>query len=88
MIYKFQALLRRLEAVKPTKGLNREYLLRSENTKKNRSRPSSACSSPGRLGTRTGFATGHHFNPRDNGSVHLDKSFKKRYSKPEWEAGW
>ncbi|XP_028405196.1 cilia- and flagella-associated protein 97-like [Dendronephthya gigantea] len=83
-----QALLRRLEAVKPTKGLNREHLLRSETSKKNRSRPSSACSSPGRLSTRTGLVTGHNFDQRDDGSVHSDKSFRKTYAKPEWEAGW
>ena len=82
----FQALLRRLEAAKPTKGLNREYLLRSQggSNKKTRSRPSSACSS-GRLSTRT---LASELNARDNNSVHTEKSSRKKFSKPAWEAGW
>ena len=82
-------MLRRLEAVKPTKGLNREYLLRSQTAgdKKNRSRPSSACSSSGRLSTRM-LATGHHFNLREDSSVHSEKSSRKKIPKPAWEAGW
>ena len=84
-------MLRRLEAVKPTKGLNREYLLRSQaaGDKKNRSRPSSACSSSGRLSTRMlATATGHHFNLREDSSVHSEKSSRKKNLKPAWEAGW
>ena len=82
----FQALLRRLEAAKPTKGLNREYLLQSQggSNKKTRSRPSSACSS-GRLSTRT-IASKH--NARDNDSVYTEKSSRKKFSKPAWEASW
>ena len=81
-----QALLRRLEAAKPTKGLNREYLLGSQggSNKKTRSRPSSACSS-GRLSTRT---LAPEQNASDNNSVHTGKSYRKKFSKPAWEAGW
>ena len=81
-----QALLRRLEAAKPTKGLNREYLLQRQGgrNKKNRSRPSSACSS-GRLSNRT-LVSEH--NGRDNDSVHTEKSSRKKFLKPAWEAGW
>lgn len=75
--------------MKPTKGLNREYLLRSQATcdKKNRSRPSSACSSSGRLSTRV-LATGHHFKPREGSSVLHSEKPRKKISKPAWEDDW